>query len=702
MSSVSVPKTPAKARATANGTLQCATPPSTGRKGLPKIVTLKYNPQRMGTFRCNIRNTIQHRRLDYHRLNKILKHPNAPVEATAVAINPFYRGEKLDGSYYTWLLDYFDGDMPDIIRRINKFRGFPQMDDASFNPGSAEEWQARYRTEHYQKEMQRYMPYLEAYWNECGDNFEAHVEFLDSFHVLSDVSTGRLEILHGHEDKHITGPAAKSAHTLSNPPCFTCASSWNEEKDYFIRDIQRNIDDHRYSTIAFMSTIDKHSYGGNLPTGQSVEQSAASGLFVSPYSHRLENESPGLLWTNRPNDNGTEELAQMALNMKTPAMAVIMEPPATAPLDSTSKAPSIPSAMQYHSPAGDLITTHPTSIPDSQDYAQIKTRSDIQTLAVANGFVPSPRNDIGLLPGRIYAEEGGPFPMGALRYVSQPDPFFNHILRSPSILGPVTPLGEAGTAAAAQINEILTSSLHNAPMPQYHDEDVSIKRDQPFSPMVDANVKDRPPTPHPFSNANKRKRAVETMPLTPGLTSAKRRRGNNASKSTRNTRGKCKSKSSRKGKKNESDEDFEFEGDDLNDEEMKIEKYLPSNLRPAGTRRPRPTQGSANTTPTVATFSQGEVAATSVRLETNVTHTQSQTLGAPAQRMDKDEDNSSDLASLPSFYNPKSCFEQDDEEEVDAAAPGTYADVDMMDGDHEEGYDADHREDSPRVGGGLA
>ncbi|KAK7918062.1 hypothetical protein PG985_009936 [Apiospora marii] len=75
---------------------------------------------------------------------------------------PFRRPFLLNG--LRWLRDeYCDGDMPEIIRRANAFRGFPQLDDEDFNPLSAAERRAYYRSEKGREELRPYLPTIKKY-----------------------------------------------------------------------------------------------------------------------------------------------------------------------------------------------------------------------------------------------------------------------------------------------------------------------------------------------------------------------------------------------------------------------------------------------------------------------------------------------------------------------------------------------------------
>lgn len=66
--------------------------------------------------------------------------------------------------YHRWLNDeYYDGDMPEIVRRANAFRGFPQLDDEDFNPNGAAERRAYYRSEKGREELRPYLTAIKKY-----------------------------------------------------------------------------------------------------------------------------------------------------------------------------------------------------------------------------------------------------------------------------------------------------------------------------------------------------------------------------------------------------------------------------------------------------------------------------------------------------------------------------------------------------------
>lgn len=65
---------------------------------------------------------------------------------------------------HRWLLDeYYEGDMPEIVRRANAFRGFPQLDDEDFNQVDAAERYAYYRSQKGRDELRPYLPAIKKY-----------------------------------------------------------------------------------------------------------------------------------------------------------------------------------------------------------------------------------------------------------------------------------------------------------------------------------------------------------------------------------------------------------------------------------------------------------------------------------------------------------------------------------------------------------
>jgi hypothetical protein len=140
-----------------------------------------------------------------------------------IAVNPFYRGERRDGDYYTWLNDdYYEGNMPPLVRTANSFREFPQNDDPRFNPTSWRMWKAYYRSPKFQAEYAKIKPYILTYITTCGEKHAAHIAILDAYHSdlrdrghckTRDLLLGRREnqtVLH-HK-------LAKEVEKLSTPP----------------------------------------------------------------------------------------------------------------------------------------------------------------------------------------------------------------------------------------------------------------------------------------------------------------------------------------------------------------------------------------------------------------------------------------------------------------------------------------------------
>ncbi|KAK7992504.1 hypothetical protein PG988_001298 [Apiospora saccharicola] len=81
-----------------------------------------------------------------------------------VGPNLFWRGGDDMQAYYKWLHDeYYDGDMPEIVRRANAFRGFPQLDDPDYYPDIAAERRAYYRSEEGREELRPYLPAIKKY-----------------------------------------------------------------------------------------------------------------------------------------------------------------------------------------------------------------------------------------------------------------------------------------------------------------------------------------------------------------------------------------------------------------------------------------------------------------------------------------------------------------------------------------------------------
>ncbi|KAM0806987.1 hypothetical protein AB5N19_07326 [Seiridium cardinale] len=554
MSPTVAPKTPDKAKAEDKPRRQLVTPPNSERPS--KVVVLKVDPEELSTLPRNPHDTIPHRRLESSKLSQMLRHPFAPPEAVAVAINPFYRGKELDGDYYKWLLVWYDGDMPDIIRRINRFRGFPQNDDPSWNKADADVWKARYATEEYKAEFQQYRPYLLQYWNRSGDDFDEHIRILCSYHENTSYSDGREDILWGIADDHILGDIALSVSRLSSPPSLDGKDAWLEELKDFRRDFLRSMDTNTFSELAWRAIGAVQDASPRLPTSQAspitvrsgrivrkdpkVSPTAVSGLYKSPYHDQKETISPGLLWTNRPDVSEDDPAPKLPREMDSPADYSLTSP----------RMP--PSVDQYHSPAGDLSS--PRHIPDDPDFALIKARSDVQALAVANGFVPSPRNGIGPLADRKDGDQqnegsisGDPvFPMGAFRYCPGSDkspikksPSNKLVSKTSNKSGSPSPSSPLDSARVSPKKRKLTHGDPQASMP--------------FSAADDTSVDQGLCTPNP-----RQQRA-----------GGKRKRGPKKSKQRK--------RRNQKAKKNDDDddEDYEYKGDDENDEDKQYEQLPP-------------------------------------------------------------------------------------------------------------------------------
>jgi hypothetical protein len=461
-----------------------------------------------------------------------------PMEAMMVAIHPYYRGEQLDGKYYDWLLDLYDNDMPDIVRRVNKFRGFPQNDDPVWNPVNSEEWHVRYDTEEYRAEIQRYMPYLEAYWNRdtnSSADFHAANKHQADIESIEDYDS---DILEDDEFDHVTGEV---------PPTFNRCTGTHSHlvKDHWLKEIKESW--HHFSNSlenrAFSALNSQHSAVPNEQHGISnlvatdghFSLTTSCGLFVSPHYDRNDARSPGLLWYHQNTYNNDDMCSHNLLSS--------IEPQNLYP----GRKPQLQGSVSlYHSPAGDLVPLSPKSVPGSPKYDDIRARLDVQALARANGFMPSPRNGIGPLPGCVYAEQDSDFfPMGAFRY----DPQAVH-------LHAVERSGQSG----------ITNILHGLSKHQKN-----------------TGVCGKPPTSSP---ANKRKREQEDddnndyspspIPRTP--------------KAKRSQRGdRRRRRKGKKNKKSDLDEDYQFTGLELDDEDKKYEA-LPSKLRTSTTGHRRRSQ----------------------------------------------------------------------------------------------------------------
>lgn len=550
MSSLTAPRTPAEKAASVINR-QLATPPTTGHH------------QKIAVLNSDARYFSIHTRRRNSKFAQLVKQPFAPLEAAVVAVHPCYRGEKHDGNYYHWLLDLYDGDLPDIVRRINKFRGFPQNDDPTWNTVNADEWREKYNSEEYQAEMRRYIPYLETYWNDCGDNFDEHVETLDDYYQCSDKEFGRKSTLEGDHDEQINGDCAERANTLCTPPSISSEDLWEIEMRDHRHDIMRSFEAGRFgdfedekdplsptrATLSPYGHIDEH-------IGEPARLGSVSGHFISQDGRGDATPSPGLLWINRYTKRTTPRTSTGGLlsSQRTSdySLSHTVWPPASGNLiDSSSRFTSIPSSppsvYQYHSPAGDIFSPE---FPKTSDWAELNLRADHQALAVANGFVPSPRNGIegrqySSLPVEPLFADGGAFPMGALRH-------------DPNYKSPFT-----NKEAVETINPEIPvdfPSIHNNKSPA-----------TPHSRAVN-------------TTGISRKRAASSAISTLKSRAAKQSRVSSAQ------RGYKRRGHSGKGRKNhESDEDYTPDAFRVDDKDVKFER-LPSKLREPSARRSRQTR----------------------------------------------------------------------------------------------------------------
>ncbi|KAK8085597.1 hypothetical protein PG997_006868 [Apiospora hydei] len=102
--------------------------------------------------------------VDLNRLMDSIVYSLPDDEFMVVAPNLFWDGGDDMAKYYEWLLEeYYDGDMPEIVRRANAFRGFPQLDDTDFNPNGAEERRAYYQSKKGREELRPYLPAIKKY-----------------------------------------------------------------------------------------------------------------------------------------------------------------------------------------------------------------------------------------------------------------------------------------------------------------------------------------------------------------------------------------------------------------------------------------------------------------------------------------------------------------------------------------------------------
>ncbi|KAH8676179.1 hypothetical protein BX600DRAFT_432710 [Xylariales sp. PMI_506] len=177
---IAPPKTPNRDRAIF--VTQLATPPPTVPK--PRLMLSITLPEFRGTtFPVDSSDSIQWRRREkigrperpiprrnetpQERLKRLSQpkyaSPIPPKEAYVVAIHPEYKGEEAHGDYYTWLNDViYEDHMPEIIRRVNKFRGFPQLDNPSYNKNNPQRWKEYYESQTAQDELAPYIHWINA------------------------------------------------------------------------------------------------------------------------------------------------------------------------------------------------------------------------------------------------------------------------------------------------------------------------------------------------------------------------------------------------------------------------------------------------------------------------------------------------------------------------------------------------------------
>jgi hypothetical protein len=84
---------------------------------------------------------------------------DTPVELMWCLLNPYWRGLYRDGPYLLWLEGFHEGQVPQILRRINKFRGMDQLDDPSYNE-CWEEWRDFYESDEGKQELAPYKEWL--------------------------------------------------------------------------------------------------------------------------------------------------------------------------------------------------------------------------------------------------------------------------------------------------------------------------------------------------------------------------------------------------------------------------------------------------------------------------------------------------------------------------------------------------------------
>ncbi|KAI0141380.1 hypothetical protein BJ166DRAFT_597672 [Pestalotiopsis sp. NC0098] len=284
-----------------------------------RILKLSYTPKRLklgDAGKLEVVPKLQARR-DHRRANAKIRVPDVPMEAIVVTIHPCYRGPKLDGSYYKWLNEsVYHNDMPDIIRRVNKFRGFPQQDDPRWNHVDADKWHDYYISDEGRAEMEPYLPYLQKYWQTNGDVYEDHTRLLDGFFENTDKDYGCVEVIQGRQDSRIMSDRAEAVTRLSTPPTED-PHRWEKEREAFQRDLKvRTSADQRFMTVvpdAVRDSSDQHGFrawaraNGLLvqsPEPQSPRYSpstlspASSGHYESIQQDRSSAAGPGLIWYN--------------------------------------------------------------------------------------------------------------------------------------------------------------------------------------------------------------------------------------------------------------------------------------------------------------------------------------------------------------------------------------------------------------------
>ncbi|KAK6200831.1 hypothetical protein LQW54_009495 [Pestalotiopsis sp. IQ-011] len=440
-----------------------------------RVLKLSYTPKRLklgDAGKLEVVPKLQARH-DHRRANAKMRIPDVPMEAIVIAMHPCYRGPKLDGSYYKWLNEcVYHNDMPDIIRRVNKFRGFPQRDDPRWNLVDAEKWQDYYISAEGCAELEPYLPYLRRYWQTNGDVYEDHTRLLDVFHEDTDKDDGRYQVLETFDDSRIMSDHAEAVTRLSTSPTED-PHRWEEEKEAFKKDLRvRNSFGHRFLSIvpdAVRDSSDQHGFKAwaranglqvQSPESQSPRYSpsilspASSGHYESIQQHRSIAAGPGLIWHNesqvgRANEHfslTSPEWMPLPLLQNSPrAFQALVQEERSTPVRTNSPTESEqyrdprspawppsdmdnydmdeslreilspdfskltddewdgamreapmpgmyqpPSAGSYHSPAGDIITLRPSAFPRGRDWDRYREHSYVQHLANANRFQATP------------------------------------------------------------------------------------------------------------------------------------------------------------------------------------------------------------------------------------------------------------------------------------------------------------------------